>query len=233
MSTNYSKELASGEISILFQDIEQRICAEISLMQADGDFIFAAVAWLTSQPILEALIAARNRGVVVLVVVQKERWLRQNREGSYFDNQNRKRYNELGGYNTFEELELLLGSFYRPGINWNFNDHQLKAKCEGWDVSAVRCLGVEAEWTGRMHHKFMVFGHMRDFPLASKVLTGSYNFSSAAAAGLENVIIINRHEAANAYAREFAMIFLHSEPLDWVNPQMNPTFTCDPPVTPQ
>lgn len=228
MDLNLNLELGHLGISVLFHKIEQRICWEIRQTGGRDFFIFAAVAWLTSKPILEELGKARARGVIVLVVVQKEPWLRTVAGGKKkftFDAHNRRRYDWLGGYNTHKELEVLLGSFYSPGDNWSFNDKRLAGD---WDVAAVRCLGVDAEWTGRMHHKFMVFGRKLNFFTATKVLTGSYNYSSAAEAGLENILIIDQKEVAQLYAKEFVMLLLHSEPLDWVNRQMDPTFTCDP-----
>lgn len=227
LNSNFSLELPHLGISVLFQQIEARLCWEIN-STAEGEFIFVAIAWLTSTPILTALASARDRKVIVLVVVQKETWIRQGKSLTKFDRRVRNHYEDLGGYNTHKDLEELLGSFVNPGEKWSFNDNKLGQARKGCDVAAVRCLGVHAKWTGRMHHKFMVFGRKQVFFTATKVLTGSYNFSSAAEAGLENVIIINHPEVAARYAKEFVTILLHSEPLDWVSEQMQPTFTCEP-----
>lgn len=228
MEANNGKELPHLSISLLFQGIEARICWEIRQTGGDaesGFFVFAAVAWLTSRPILEELVKARQRNVIVLIIVHKEKWLRRSAgKSKLFDAETREIYDSLGGYNTAKELEVLLSTFYMPGENWSFND---KRQLPGLDVAAVRCLGVAAEWTGRMHHKFLVIGRKLTFFTPLKVITGSYNFSSAAAAGLENILIVDNSEVATQYAKEFVTLLLHSEPLDWVNSNMDPTFTCD------
>lgn len=217
---------ASSSVEVIFQNLGETLVHQID-MRMQGDLILAAVAWLTSVPILEALDRARARGCIVLVLVQKESWLRGGK--TVFARNNRARYDRLGSYNTKKELEPILKRFYSPGRNWGFGE---KTATAGHDVGAVRCIADEVlseKSARRMHHKFVVFVQNCGDGLyvPSRVWTGSYNFSYAAEVSLENAVLIRNESVAAAYVREFVMTFLHSEPLDWVSKKMLPTFRCD------
>lgn len=55
------------------------------------------------------------------------------------------------------------------------------------------------------------------------VWTGSFNLSLAAEKSFENVTIIRSKEIALAYQREFSLMYLLSEPLDWVSAGIQPS----------
>lgn len=226
LSENHYTLEASSSVEVHFQNLGETLVYQID-MRLQGDLILAAVAWLTSVPILEALDRARTRGCVVLVLVQKEGWLRGGK--TVFARNNRARYDRLGSYNTKKELEPILNRFYSPGRNWSFGE---KRAIAGHDVGAVRCIADEVlseKSARRMHHKFVAFvqNHGDGMYTPNRVWTGSYNFSYAAEVSLENAVLIHSQSVAAAYVREFVMTFLHSEPLDWVSKKMLPTFKCD------
>lgn len=61
--------------------------------------------------------------------------------------------------------------------------------------------------------------------IAEKVWTGSFNFSTASVKSFENALLIKNVDIATAYAKEFVLLFLLSEPLNWESTWMAPTFT--------
>lgn len=209
-------------VSVIFQEIGREMVIKLDLT-VPGDFVFAAVAWLTSKPILEAMHRAHERGVIVLVVVQKEKWLRRGKTQGEFHKKLRARYDALGEHKADTVQNLL--SPYHPLAEkkWKFDSRTT--------VSAVRCLGDEvvSEFNARrMHNKFVVFGcrNPDGSNTATHIWTGSYNFSSSAELSLENAVCIRDELISSQYAREFAAIFLNTEPLDWISKTMSPTFTC-------
>ena len=54
-------------------------------------------------------------------------------------------------------------------------------------------------------------------PVPQFVWTGSFNASKAATNSFENAVIIRSETVALAYHREFSMLFMLSEPLDWTS----------------
>ena len=203
--------------------------------------ILAAVAWFSSGKLLDALIRAKEKGVTVMVVVQKEDFLRQdskNMTREKFKEYLRDKYSRLGqlctDYNAVESCVLrsarrmcdeeMSGEFY-----WDDVFGEQPTNCD-----AVRCLGNHNS-TGspsfpRMHNKFMVFCAMapdREYPevddvYADKVWTGSFNCSACADKSFENALIIENESIATMYMREFAALFLLSESLDWTSEWMKP-----------
>lgn len=203
--------------------------------------ILAAVAWFSSGKLLDALIRAKEKGVTVMVVVQKEDFLRQDSKDmtrEKFKVYLRDKYTRLGqlftDYNTYESRVLqsadkmsgedMTGEFY-----WDENYGDNSTSCE-----AVRCLGNHNS-TGspsfpRMHNKFMVFcvmesdttDEMIEDLYAEKVWTGSFNCSACADKSFENALIIENECIATMYMREFAALFLLSESLDWTSEWMKP-----------
>lgn len=213
-------------VEVVFKNLGATMITHLD-MTIRGDFVFAAIAWLTSKHILEALSRAVERGVHVFVIVQKEKWLRRGRSQTEFHKKLRDRYDALGSHSVPELVEPLLSKFYNPGPKWKFDSSKQQ------QIAAVRCLGdeVTSEFNARrMHNKFVVFGRPggKGEPrvMATKVWTGSYNFSASAELSLENAVCIRNPELAAAYAREFVGIFLNSEPLDWISKTMLPPFTC-------
>lgn len=258
---------ASVDCTVVFRNLEKTLIAEIEKCGVD-DFIFVAVAWLTNETILSALIAAKERKALVLVVVQKEDFLRPDADEDDFKARLRSQYSQLGSFNTEDSLEHILRQFFVLDVRnwgWEFDDTTLQ---KHHDVAAVRCVGnYNAERSPsfpRMHNKFVVFGkhvvenksiecdevvdQLNDVPLdeldaedwfvhgavlhcsrdrwiPEKVWTGSFNFSHASVKSFENALLIKNVDIATAYAKEFVLLFLLSEPLNWESTWMAPTFT--------
>lgn len=219
MDLDNGKYVPGVNVSVVFKNLCESVVLLIDT-QVPGDFIMAAVAWLTSKPILEALTRARERGVIVLVVLQKEKWLRKGKSQTEFHKKLRARYDALGSLSTGSIVEPLLKAFSPTPREWKFPKETLY-------LQATRCAGdwVTNEFNARrMHHKFLVCGSQsgdeRGY-VAKTVWTGSYNFSASAEASLENAVMI--HDSpyiARSFAKEFAMIYMNSEPLDWISERM-------------
>ena len=173
----------------------------------ENSVIFGAVAWLTSKPILESLVCAKERKATIMLVVQKEDFLKpQSLRGSRkkWATEIRRLYDLLGDVETSRLTEFL------PSVSC---DISLKK------VKAVRCLGnFNADKNPshpRMHNKFLVIG-------SKTVWSGSYNFSLAAEMSYENAVIMRDEKVAKMYMKEFALLFSLSEPLDWKSKTMQP-----------
>ncbi len=226
---------AHAQVRAVFRNHE---CTLVSMInQHKGGFILVAMAWFTNQTVLNALVKAKRRGVNILVVVQKEDFLRPDSCGKnqlFFASALRSFYESLGTYTTMSEegdeniVDLLKSitcehddECVREFIWENKDDRQ---------VEAVRCLGNHNSTNNpshpRMHHKFIVFGQWgksyEDEIHPEMVWTGSYNCSKTAELSFENIVVINSDEVARQYMKEFVYLFRHSEPLDWTAKWMAP-----------
>ena len=235
-----------AEVEVVFRNHSNRLIRLID--SRTSGFIFCAVAWFTNYSILDALAKAVRRGVFVAVVVQKEDFLRPDgcSPPSYFKKTIRRKYDALGKVEMMDKGHLIIAHYATDAIGDDFNgcieDHELGKSF----VPVVRCVGNhnsdKSPSFSRMHHKFFVFGDINlkqdlfeihcldDFPgyedpQARKVWTGSFNASKAACYSFENAVIIDSDEAATKYAQEFALMFMISEPLDWTNDWISPSFT--------
>ena len=78
-----------------------------------------------------------------------------------------------------------------------------------------------------MHNKFLVFCTFEYEPFAYRpyaVWTGSFNLTFNASMSLENVVVIQSPVLAGAYLNEWAQILALSEPLDWEQEWVAPTW---------
>lgn len=195
-------------VRVVFHDLEDHLRS----MLHPGICVVGCVAWLTSPEVLRAL--SRTDGVAMLV--QKETFLRSNAEL-------RALYAALPQVAARRLRRSVLAS--------------LRFDREG-RLDAVRCIGTSplSKTASRplMHHKFLVFcraedGKYGDAPLEPyAVWTGSFNFTMNASYSFENAIIIRDAAIATAYFREFAQLFLLSEPLDWTSHEIEPEWPIMP-----
>jgi phosphatidylserine/phosphatidylglycerophosphate/cardiolipin synthase-like enzyme len=229
---------------VLFRNLQERLCELIRSHAencAEEGFIVGAVAWLSNSKILEALGFAHSHGCLVMLVIQKEDFLRPESSEGYdsWVKRIRKQYAALGenvdtDWSSWAEKVLMFGSdtgFFgeRPSGQFWWNDSGDFPSCD-----AVRCVGnhnaKKEPSFPRMHNKFLVFGKFVEsserhgdvdaVPLF--VWTGSFNCSAAAERSFENALILHDKELALRYAQEFSMLFLLSEPLDWKSQWMCP-----------
>lgn len=226
--------------TVLFRNLGDKLASLIDThaTRYGGDaFILAAVAWFSSGKLLDALIRAKEKGVTVMVVVQKEDFLRQDSKDvskEKFKEYLREKYNGLGKINTgggaytaisvLMEAKAAIGEDPTGEFWWDSDGNDV---CE-----AVRCVGNHNSNSNpsfpRMHNKFMVFG-VSDFTennglsvMAQSVWSGSFNCSACADKSFENALIIENEKIATMYMKEFALLFILSERLDWTSEWMRP-----------
>lgn len=193
-------------VQVYFRDLEKELIREIKSAKA----VVGCVAWLTSEPILDAL-AKVPFGVSI--VVQKEDFLRPDVGArGLWRSSLRRLYNRIPAKFHRTSLRGLVG--------------QLSQHAADMTLEPIRCVGNhnkdKAPAFPRMHNKFLVMCHTsRDewgnlgtvFPCS--VWTGSFNFTKNAAMSLENAVVMDDQGIAHAYYREWEQILALSEPLDW------------------
>jgi hypothetical protein len=218
---------APAQVDVIFRDLEDRLIEMISR----ADAIFGCVAWLTNKRILEALATKRNQ---ISIVVQKEDFLRPD-SGSRKNNWKSELHQMYRNLGETQRVSL-------PGIVSDLSFASDQA-CE-----AVRCVGnhnaEKSPACPRMHNKFLVFctlemideweeaidetdetthyQYPRHNPYA--VWTGSFNLTLNATNSLENAVVIHSAPIAQAYLDEWAQILALSEPLDWEQDWIEPTW---------
>jgi hypothetical protein len=214
---------ADGSVEVVFRNIEQRLIDEIRATK----IVVGCVAWLTSDPILDAL--AETQGVSI--VVQKEDFLRPDLgapKGEGWKRRLRRKYDRLPeGPLRYEYNGTVLSNMNTLGDP---------------TVECVRCLGNHnadrRAAMPRAHHKFLVFcdyieGRVEQLPnggqshaagqlVPRKVWTGSYNLSKNAGRSLENVVLLTDESCVNAYYVEWGQLAGLSEPLDWTSEYVQP-----------
>lgn len=203
----------SAIVEVVFRDLEERLASEIR----QWDSVVGCCAWLTSEPILQALASIRG----AQIIVQKEDFLRP----------------DVGGH-TKERLRRLYDQI--PCENkW---DHNLPYNvCSDEIIPAIMCAGIclpRNQIPPRMHHKFMVFGRHVPIPRPagvegewdatqfrpSVVWTGSYNPTQNATRSLENAVIIRSDIIANDFYMEWRNVLGIAEQLDWRSEYVNPEY---------
>jgi hypothetical protein len=211
---DYSTLSEEGTIEVIFRQIEKRLIEEIR----KADMVFGCVAWLTSEPILNAL--AEKKGAEI--IIQKEDFLRP--DSGLPNQQEKKRRQRLRRlYNRIRAIEgHLFGGTWLEQL-WHY---------QGAFAEAVRCVGNNNKDKQpaypRAHHKFVVFARYEEQPsiyddilgehtllVPEAVWTGSFNFTKNAGCSLENALIVRDKRIVSAYVNEFAQIAAVSEPLDW------------------
>lgn len=225
--------------TIVFRNLSEKLVSLIDTHATNygqNGFILAAVAWFSSAKILDALIEANRRGVTIMVVVQKEDFLRQDSKDmskKSFKDYLREKYDRLGELHTWEsntiESSVLMeaSKMIQEEASGQFFWANDEDTCD-----AVRCVGNHNSNSSpsfpRMHNKFMVFGSSHFSwedgrgTTAHSVWSGSFNCSACADRSFENALIIENEKIATMYMKEFALLFLLSECLDWSSEWMKP-----------
>lgn len=209
----------SCRVTALFGNLEESLCQVIR----GADFVIGCVAWLTNKNVLRALSAPREG---VQLVVQKEDWLRPDCTGSSADSW------KLGLREAYDDLECRID---RWAMSQMLGMPTLRA-CMDIDEMAVRCAGNHNSSRSpafpRMHHKFFVFCdvgedseyHMPCSITPRAVWTGSFNPTANGTRSRENAVLIESHQLAAAYAREWFQVYAISEPLDWESEWCEPQY---------
>ncbi|MFG0885956.1 phospholipase D-like domain-containing protein [Vibrio sp. CJQ_6] len=214
--------IGDNGVEVYFRNLEDKLIGHIN----NADSVFGAVAWLTSEPILNAL-SHKNH---VQIIVQKEDFLKPDTDdnnGLYYNKKLRKKYEGLS-CNIFrgEFMDWLLGvTIMYPNESGEYDD----------SLEAVRCVGNynkdKKPAFPRMHNKFLIFADVEIFddcgypvnivkPYA--VWTGSFNFSHNATNSFENAVYITDQKVVDAYFNEYTQIAAISEPLDWTSDWIAP-----------
>lgn len=195
----------SSGVSVYFRELEKNLLLHIK----NSDAVFGAVAWLTSDAILDALAELEN----VSIIIQKEDFLRPDiGERTHFKTKLRKKYEKI-------RCDLMRYSFN--------NILRSVSVCSDPSIDAIRCVGNHNKDKSpafpRMHNKFLIFakiipnndkdGSASIEPYA--VWTGSFNLTKNAVRSLENALYITNKEIVNAYFQEYGQIAAMSEKLDW------------------
>jgi len=239
----YDYGCMAGDIEVVLRGHAERM---IRLIQSwEGGFIVVAMAWFTHFEILDALADARRRGVRVFVVVQKEDTVRvlTGPRPSDYKLALRDKYLALGRVDLSSPTVRLFAHRAKKALGKDAVEKIWESDCWDYDgvydggiVPVVRCVGFsdlegEFDWDNvpRMHHKFLVFGHIDTdcTPIeysADVVWTGSFNASRNACKSLENAVILRNSKAASAFFKEFSLLFMLSERLDWTTGTMTPVF---------
>lgn len=217
--SNLSTKSKSGETEVFFRDLE----AELIKQVLNADVVLGCVAWLTNEPVLDAL-ASRS---AVSIIVQKEDFLRpEQRSNSSWKSKLQARYARLD--NGF--------SLYADGLEGTVLHCMSYAGSP--EFEPIRCVGnhnsEKSPAFPRMHNKFLVFcnlesnsgeehAHAPNFKPYS-VWTGSFNITYNATNSFENAILSNDPKIVNAYFQEYCQIAALSETLDWENDWVEPEF---------
>jgi hypothetical protein len=202
-----------GTVRAFFRDLEARLIEQI----AEADYVYGCVAWLTSEPILRALV-----GKGVQIVVQKEDFLRP----------------DCGVDSSWAvRLRSLYAQLRNPLDRYHVGGRAgMMSYCGDPEVDAVRCVGnhnaAKNPAFPRSHHKFVLFGKYDrdnsdpDYPhqwvRPYAVWTGSFNFTKNAGRSFENAVLLNDPLIVKAYEEEWSQILALSEPLDWHRPWASP-----------
>jgi hypothetical protein len=205
---DHSNSWQDKPVEVLFRNLEDRLVRLIKCYP----MVVGCAAWLTSEPILQAL-STRS---IVSILVQKEDFLRPD-----LDN----------GPHSKEKLRAMYASL--PTSQRLFHQAEVARLSYGGDpdLAAVRCVGICPKFKRvmpRMHHKFLVFCdivtkdgcvvHFRN----CTVWTGSFNLTKNATNSFENAVVIRDEEVANSYYGEWAQLLALSEPLNWETEYVEP-----------
>jgi hypothetical protein len=197
-----------GDVRCYFRGLQDAFIEEMH----GADAVVGCVAWLTNEPILNAMQQLR----CVSLIVQKEDFLRPDAIGK---SNLRKLYAGLG---------CCLDRFAMPMPICDLST----AGSPEWQ--AVRCVGnvnrTQSPVHPRMHNKFAVFCRLVDsddrdgLPAFEpfKVWTGSFNFTYVGGLSLENAVVLSDEKIVWPYFNEWGQISCLSEPLDWFRDWVEP-----------
>ena len=204
---------ASGNVEVVFRDHTKRLVEEIR----KADYVLGAVAWLTHEEVIAAMSKLK---MGCGVIVQKEDFLRPDSGAGKEEwaRELRKRYGRL-------KNKIARFSLPAPACELSY--------CADPDFDPVRCMGNHNSDKNpafpRMHNKFLVFCRVAGDEMEHElepyaVWTGSFNVTANATCSAENAVILRDAELAQAYATEWAHLFVFSEPLDWTSEWMAPDY---------
>ena len=197
---SYNAVSQDGQTAVFFRDLEHHL---ISLIQ-QSNVVLGCVAWLTSEPILQALAQIQ----MVSIIVQKEDFLRPDlAPNPNWTNYLRRLYNRLpGGISRFQLEGTILPFMSTMGKT---------------EMDAIRCVGnhnlMKVPAFPRSHHKFVIFCQYQqteyeieeDLPgkiIPEAVWTGSFNFTKTAGMSFENAILLRDPIIVQAFYQEYAQI---------------------------
>jgi hypothetical protein len=200
---DHGLSLSGASVRVFFRDVKKHLIEQINR----ADAVIGCVAWLTDFEVLNAL-ASRPNGAQI--IVQKEDFLRPD---SYW---------KRDLHAAYAKVKMPLENMQNIGRD-DFRGHGL-SYCGSFGGIGIRCVGnynrERSPAHPRMHHKFIVL--CKTTPVASEraytpfaAWTGSFNFSQTAGRSLENAVLIENDDAAQAYYLEWQQILALSEPLDW------------------
>ncbi len=204
---------ARGEsMSVYFRGMRENLIEHIER----AEIVVGCVAWLTDEPILNALAGRR----AVSIVVQKEDFLRPESEQSGWKEELHRRYSHLPEFDS------------RYGVGGRVAELSV---CGDPTLQAVRCAGKRGgKFSPRMHHKFGVFCRLVRTPIENSpgdatldvtpygVWTGSFNWTKNSTASLENALYTEDAAVVRAYYQEWEQIVALSEPLNWESEWVDP-----------
>lgn len=203
---SFNHNIASANTEVFFRDLKQHLLSKIQ----QADMIIGAVAWLAELDILQAL-AQRP----TLMVLQKEDFLRPDKEVKLTPQAKVKLYQAYQAFAPFDASKVAVGPFSQ------MVDPMYRR------LPPIQCFGYhhaeQMYCTPRMHHKFVVFfKEYQGMYYPQAVWTGSFNFTKLSTYSLENAVVIYDPQIAAAYASEAQLIYLKGEPLDWSSSWINP-----------
>lgn len=201
------------DTQVYFRNIERHLLRYIE----EAHVVLGCVAWLTSEPILEAL-ATKD---YISIIVQKEDFLRPD-----MDSGNRNSWKKW-----LQEKYMSLQSSLDRFMFDNFLRYV--SYCADPSIEAIRCVGNynrdKQPAFPRMHNKFLIFAKIVEVDEDSwgrvipyGVWTGSFNLTKNATYSFENAIYTTDSEIVRAYYKEYGQIASMSEPLDWESDWIEP-----------
>ena len=198
---------------VYFRNIERHLLRYIE----EANVVLGCVAWLTSEPILEAL-ATKD---YISIIVQKEDFSRPDMDAG----------NKNSWKKWLQEKYMSLQS----SLNRFMFDNLLRhvSYCTDPSIEAIRCVGNynrdKKPAFPRMHNKFLIFARIVEVDddswgrvIPYGVWTGSFNLTKNATYSFENAIYTTDSEIVRAYYNEYGQIASMSEPLDWESDWIEP-----------
>lgn len=201
------------DTQVYFRNIENHLLRHIK----NADVVLGCVAWLTSEPILDALATKRN----VSIIVQKEDFLRPDLDSGFHNSW------KVWLQQKYQALHSDLSRFMFDNLLTHIS------YCGDPSLDSVRCVGNynrdKKPAFPRMHNKFLIFAKVVDNSEDSwgrvipyGVWTGSFNLTKNATYSFENAIYMTDSEIVRAYFDEYGQIASMSEPLNWESDWIEP-----------
>jgi hypothetical protein len=233
---------SDGKTQVFFKNIEGHLIRFIN----ESEVILGCVAWLTSQPILEAL--SKKKGVSI--IVQKEDFLRPDfMSTGNWEQKLGRLYEDLPRSldwrdfpSPLDELEIATEPILEPIRcvgNYNVNKQpayprshhkfvlfcraEKKCNCKSCQNKFIRSLVkdiVEFGWCDCDSCVNYEENRLHIQPYA--VWTGSFNFTRNAVMSFENALVLYDPKIVEAFYREYLQIAALSEPLNWTKSWVNP-----------